>query len=68
MDIKDLKFDIREWNSWIKDRHTNKDLITIKELLDDYENLIMENEELEDKIKELEKDIEDNYKPLPKYY
>lgn len=68
MDIKDLKFDIRDWNSWIKNRHTNKDLITIKELLDDYENLIMENEELEDKIKELEKDIEDNYKPLPKYY
>lgn len=64
----DLKFDIREWNKWFKERFPKKDLITLKELLSDYEDALFEIEDLRSQIKDLEQDIEDNYKPLPKYY
>lgn len=62
----DLLFDLRKQNDWIKERFTNKDLITLEDLLADYEELIFENEELNNQIKDLEQDIQDNYKPISK--
>lgn len=56
--IADIKFDIREWNEWIKRRYPNKDMISLSDLLNDYEDAILEIEELEDKIKSLEQDEE----------
>lgn len=56
--IADIKFDIREWNEWIKRRYPNKDMISLSDLLSDYEDAILEIEELEDKIKSLENDGE----------
>ena len=59
MELKDLKFDIREWNEWIKVRFQNKDFISVDELLNDYENLIFEIEHLEEKIQDLEQDTDE---------
>lgn len=65
MEVNDLRFDIREWNEWIKVRFKNKDFITLEEFLNDYENLIFEVEHLEEKIQDLEQDVEDNYRRIP---
>ena len=65
MDTNDIKIDLRECNKWISDRFPKKDLITIDELLGDYEDLISEVDHLEEEIRDLKQDMEENYKPLP---
>lgn len=64
MDFNDFKIDLRNCNKWYKDRFPNKDLITISELLGDYESLIDEVKELEERIRDLETDIENNYRRI----
>lgn len=65
MDTEDIKIDLRECNRWIRDRFPKKDLITIDELLGDYEDLISEVDHLEEEIRDLKQDMEENYRPLP---
>lgn len=65
MDINDLRIDIREANRWIKERYPNKDIITLDDLFADYESLIEDVEHLEEENKDLRRDMEENYKPLP---
>lgn len=43
----------------------NKNLVSIEELVNAMNDLISDKEELENKIKDMEQDIEDNYKPIP---
>ena len=62
MDFNELKIDLRECNKWYQDRFPNKDLITINQLLGDYESLIDEVKELEERIRDLETDIDNNYR------
>lgn len=64
---KELLFDIREWDNMYKVRLPKKDLVTLEEILNDYEDALFEINELEEQIKMLEQDIEDNYKPLSPY-
>lgn len=40
----------------------NKNLVSIEELLNAMDDLIYDKEELENKIKDMEQDIKDNYK------
>lgn len=47
------------------DKKFKKDLISIDELLTLTEDLISDVEELEDKVRDLEQDIEENYRPIP---
>lgn len=47
--MKELKVDLREMNRWFRERFPNKDLITLEELLSDYENLILEEEHRKEK-------------------
>lgn len=61
MDLSNFMIDLRTCNRWFKDRFQNKDLISLDELLSDYEDLINEVEELEDKIKHLEEDNDSDY-------
>lgn len=44
-----------------EDLFNNKDLVSVDEVLDKLEELMYENKHLEDKIDELENDIENNY-------
>lgn len=41
-------------------------IMTLKEILDLCDDLYYENQELEKKIKDIEQNIEDNYRPIPK--
>lgn len=61
----DLLLDLRKESDWIKERFANKDLITLEQLLADYEDLIFENEHLEEALRDLKQDLQDNYKPIP---
>lgn len=64
MDLTNIKIDLRDANQWIQDRFPNRDLITFEELLGDYESLITELEEIEEAKKDLETDIENNYRRI----
>ena len=56
--------DLRKCNKWYQDRFPNKDVITIDNLLSDYEDMIDEIKYLEDRIADLEIDIETNYRRI----
>lgn len=64
--MEKILVDIREESKQIKRIFENKDLISIKDLLSKIEELDDDKEYLEDKIKDMEQDIEDNYKPISK--
>ena len=65
MDTKDLIIDLRKCNKWIRKRFPNKDIVSIDDLFGDYEELINEVDHLEEEIRDLKQDMEENYKPLP---
>jgi hypothetical protein len=65
MDTKDLIIDLRKCNKWIRKRFPNKDIISLDDLFGDYEELIDEVDNLEEEIRDLKQDMEENYKPLP---
>lgn len=52
---------IKVKNTNFEELFKNKDLVSIEEVLTELENLMYENKHLEDKIDELENDIENNY-------
>ena len=64
--MEKILVDIREESKQIKRIFENKDLISIKDLLSKIEELDDDKEYLEDRIKDMEQDIEDNYKPISK--
>lgn len=57
----DLLINLKEQNSWIKDRFPNKDLITLEELMSDYEDLISELDNLKEENKRIIADRDDNF-------
>ena len=63
--MKELKIDIRNENEYIRNRFKGVDLISLEDLLNEFENLIFEVERLEERIEDLEQDIEDNYRRIP---
>lgn len=50
---------------WIGKHFPNKDLISIDDLIGCIEDLDSEVERLKEKYEDLEKDLEDNYRPIP---
>ena len=61
MELEDIKIDLRNCNKWIADRFPKKDLITLDELIGDYQDLIDEVEHLEEELRDLRQDVEENY-------
>lgn len=67
--MEEIKIDIREWNRWLKDQFYKKDLITFKELISKFEDIVLENEDLKEQIKELEnKDDYDEHQDIPEIH
>ena len=64
--MEKILVDIREESEQIKRIFENKDLISIEDLLSKIEELDDDKGYLEDKINDIEQDIEDNYKPISK--
>jgi len=67
MDLNEIMIDLRKCNKWYQDRFPNKDVITIDNLLSDYEDMIDEIKYLEDRISDLEIDIATNYRRIDPY-
>jgi hypothetical protein len=57
----ELLINLKEQNSWIQDRFPKKDLITLDELMSDYEDLIGEVEHLQEEIKDFKQDRDENF-------
>ena len=67
--MEEIKIDIREWNRWLKDQFNNKDLITFEELISKFEDIVLENEDLKEQIKDLEnKDDYDEHQDIPEIH
>ena len=62
--MEDIYFDVREW-TWLKKRF-NKDMVSMDELLDEMETLILDVDRLEEELHDLQQDLEDNYRPIPR--
>lgn len=60
----ELLINLKEQNSWIQDRFPKKDLITLDELMSDYEDLIGEVEHLQEEIEDLKQDRDENFKRI----
>lgn len=65
--MEEIMINIKGWNSILNKKYKDKDLISLEDLIADYENALGEIEELEDKIKELqnpEEYEEDRYEDI----
>ena len=63
--MKEIYIDIRAENHWLKKRFSDKDFISLEELLGDYEELVYDKQHLEEEIEDIKQDIQDNYKKIP---
>lgn len=61
MNLEDIKIDLRGCNKWISDRFPKQDLITFEDFIGDYQDLISEVEHLEEELRDLRQDMEENY-------
>lgn len=59
--MKNVYIDSTE-SRWL-DEYFKKDMVTIDEILDKCEDLIIENKELQDELDDLKQDLHDNYIP-----
>lgn len=55
----------RDINRWVGKYFPNKDLISIGDLLGVIEDLDLDVYRLNEKYEDLERDLEDNYRPIP---
>lgn len=62
--MEQIMIDIRNEREYLKRQFEGKDYITMEELLETIENIILDNERLEEELKDLQQDLEDNYKPI----
>jgi hypothetical protein len=53
-------------DAYLEKVFTDKDLVSIDELVTKFQSLINDVEYLEEKVNELEADIRDNYRPITK--
>lgn len=49
---------------WL-DEYFKKGMVTLDEILNVCENLIIENKELKEELDDLKQDLHDNYRPIP---
>jgi predicted nuclease with TOPRIM domain len=62
--MENIYIDLRQENKWIRERLNNKDMISISDLMDEFENLLYELEEVQEEFKNFKSDVEDNYEPI----
>lgn len=60
-----LKIDLRNMDELIKDRFPNKDLVTVDELIGDYTEALWEMQNDKEHIRDIERELEDNYVNTP---
>ena len=60
--MKNVLIDIRDENEIIRRTFSNLDMVSVEDMLNEIENLLFEKDRLEEKIKDMEQDKEDNFK------
>lgn len=59
--MEKIMINIKGWNLKINERFKDKDLISLQDLLDDYEDLIDENEDLQEELNDLKTFKEEDF-------
>lgn len=59
--MDELLIDLRKQDETIAERFFDKDIITLEELLSDYEDLIYENAQLQEELDTLKENVRDYY-------
>lgn len=60
-----LKIDLRNMDELIQERFPNKDLVTLEELIGDYTETLWEMKNDKEHIRDIERELEDNYANMP---
>lgn len=50
--------------SWVNERFTNRDIVTLEEIISDYQDVLGMLDGFEEELEDLKQDIEDNYRPI----
>ena len=61
--MKNVYIDSTE-SRWLEE-YFKKGMVTIDEILDKCEDLIIENKELQEELEDLQEDLRENYIPIP---
>lgn len=59
--MNEVLINIKGWNTGVNERFKNKDLITLEELLNDYEDLISDYKNLEEELNDMKTYKEDDF-------
>lgn len=62
--MENIYIDLRQENKWIRERLNNKDMISINDLMDEFENLLYELEGVQEELKEFKNEVEENYEMI----
>lgn len=62
--MENIYIDLRQENKWIRERLNNKDMISISDLMDEFENLLYELEGVQEELKEFKNEVEENYETI----
>lgn len=62
--MENIYIDLRQENKWIRERLNNKDMISINDLMDEFEDLLFELEGVQEELKEFKNEVEENYEPI----
>lgn len=63
--MDEVYIDIRKENRWITQYFPNKDFVSINDLIGCIEDLDSDIEMYKEKYEDLERDLEENYRPIP---
>lgn len=49
---------------WLE-KHFKMDLVSLEDLIAEFEELCMDNDRLQEELEDLKQDLQDNYRPIP---
>ena len=63
--MEHIYIDMREQGFVLSRYFKNKDMVSVEDVLTEFEEIIDELENLKEEFDEYKRDVEDNYKPIP---
>lgn len=62
--MENIYIDMREQGHTLSNYFKNKDLVSVEDILTEFEQVIDDKEALQEKFDDFKRDVEDNYKPI----
>lgn len=62
--MENVYVDLRNENRWIREEFSNKDMVSVEDLLTKVENLRENIDALREEYEDFKREVEDNYEPI----